>query len=145
MLKFTEIYYDDAERFALYLAAKNNEEIELVYEDSYGFPQPPKGVMLEDKVNCLKVGDVEIAYLQKRKSKFENWKRRNRSLYRYMFGQKFKDARERMGMTVEDLADKSGLKPANIRNIELGRYGADTEILGNLLESMGCHIEIVKD
>lgn len=142
MLKFTETYYDDAERFALYLSSTIGEEIELVYDDSEGFPMPPKGMYLEEKVSCFKVGAIEIAYLTKRKSPKDDLKHRNRSLYRYVMGQNLRDARERAGMTLDDIAAKSGLKASNIRNIESGRYNVDIDVLGNLVEAMDCHFEI---
>lgn len=142
MLKFTETYYDDAERFALYLSATTGDDVELVYDDSDGFPMPPKGMCFDPQVSCFKVGGIEIAYLKKRKSPLEDLKHRNRTLYRYVMGQSLREARERAGMSLDDIAEKTGLKASNIRNVELGRYNADMDVMGNLLEAMDCHFEI---
>lgn len=143
--KFTEIYYDDAERFAVYLASVKNEEIEIVYDDAEGFPMPAKNMQFGEKVNCFKVGNIEIAYLTKRKSPDEDKKHRNRSLYRYALGQMLKDARERMGITLEQLADTTGLKASNLRNIELGRYNVDIDVLGLIMDGIGCRLSVEFD
>ena len=55
MQRFTEIYYDDALRFAQYIQATEGGDIELVREDSVGFPMPAKNRVFGDMVDCLKI------------------------------------------------------------------------------------------
>ena len=143
--KFTETYYDDALRFAQYIQSVEGGEIEIVKEDSDGFPLPPKKHYFGDMVNCIRINNFEIAYFERRENADEDKKHRNRNLYRYIMGQKLKEVRELSGMTLNELAAKSGYKPNNIRNIEAGRFSADIDTLCNIVEAMDAHIEIMKD
>lgn len=143
--RFTETYYDDAVRFAQYIQATEGGEIELVKEDAEGFPLPPKHKVFDNMVNCLKVKNYEIAYFEQRKHKDDDKKHRNRNLYRFIMGQKIKEVRELSGITLEELAEKSGYRPNNIKNIEMGRFNADIDTLCNIVEAMGAHFEIMKD
>ena len=59
--RFTEMYYDDAVRFAQYIQATEGGEIELVKEDADGFPLPHKHKIFGNMVTCLKVRNFEIA------------------------------------------------------------------------------------
>lgn len=142
MPKFTEYYYDDALRFAMYIKATQGGEIEIVQQDPEGFPTPPKGCHFKERIDCVKCGQFEIAYFAKRQSPDEDKKHINRNLYRYIVGEKLKEAREAKGLTLEDVAERSGFKPNNIRNIEQGRYGADIELFCRLLEAMGVNFYI---
>ena len=139
------MYYDDAVRFAQYIQATEGGEIELVKEDADGFPLPPKNKIFGNMVNCLKVRNFEIAYLGQRRNPDDDKKHRNRNLYRYIMGQKIKEVRELSGMTLEELAEKSGYRPNNIRNIEMGRFNADIDTLCNIVEAMDAHFEVMKD
>lgn len=143
--KFTELYYDDALRFAQYIQATQGGEIEIIKEDADGFPLPPKMRVFDNMVNCFKVRNFEIAYLEHRKNSDDDKKHRNRNLYRYIMGQKIKEVRELSGITLEELSEKSGYKANNIRNIEMGRYNADIDTLCNIVDSMDAHFEIMKD
>lgn len=143
--KYTEIYYDDAVRFAQYIQANYGGEIELVKEDAEGFPLPPKHKMFGVMVDCLKVGNYEIAYFEQRKNPDDDKKHRNRNLYRFIMGQKIKEVRELSGMTLEELSERSGYKAGNLRNIELGKYNADIDTLCNIVEAMDAHFEVMKD
>lgn len=143
--KFTEMYYDDAVRFAQYIQATEGGEIELVKEDAEGFPLPPKKKVFDNMVNCLKVKNYEIAYFEQRKDKDDDKKHRNRNLYRFIMGQKIKEVRELSGISYQELAERSGYKPNNIKNIEMGRFNADIDTLCNIVEAMGAHFEIMKD
>ena len=143
--RFTEMYYDDAVRFAQYIQATEGGEIELVKEDAAGFPLPPKHKIFGNKVNCLKVRNFEIAYLEQGRNPDDGKKHRNRNLYCYIMGQKIKEVRELSGITLEELAEKSGYKPSNIRNIEMGRFNADIYTLCNIVEAMDAHFEVMKN
>lgn len=143
--KFTETYYDDALRFAQYIQSTEGGEIEIVKEDSDGFPMPPKKRFFGDMVDCVKVNNFEIAYLERRKDADDDKKHRNRNLYRYIMGQKIKEVRELSGMSLEELSEKSGYKASNIRNVEQGRFNADIDTLCNIVDAMGAHFEVLKD
>ena len=58
--RFTEMYYDDAVRFAQYIQATEGGEIELVKEEADGFPLPPKHKVFDNMVNCLKIRNIAI-------------------------------------------------------------------------------------
>ena len=60
-------------------------------------------------------------------------------------GQKIKEVRELSGITLEELAEKSGYKPNNIRNIEMGRFNAAIDTLCNIVEAMDAHFEVMKN
>lgn len=143
--RFTEMYYDDAVRFAQYIQATEGGEIELVKEDAEGFPLPPKHKVFDNMVNCLKIKNYEIAYFEQRKNKDDDKKHRNRNLYRFIMGQKIKEVRELSGISYDELAERSGYRPNNIKNIEMGRFNADIDTLCNILEAMDAHLEVIKD
>ena len=144
MVRFTEKYYDDAVRFAKYVQATEGGEIEVVREESDGFPMPPKGVTYGKYVDCLKVGKYEIAFFEHRETPDTDRKHRNKTLYRFMIGQQIKEVRELSGMSLIDLSARCGIKPGNLQSIESGRYGADVELLGVILEAMDAHLAVAK-
>lgn len=141
--RYTELYYDDALRFIQYLQTQYGGEIEIVNEDSDGFPLAPKVKELPPMIDCFKLKNIEVAYLRKRDG--EDLKHRNANLYRFIMGQKIREVRELSGMTLEDVSKKCGYKPNNLRSIELGRYNADIDTLCNIVEAMDAHFEIMKD
>lgn len=143
--RFTEMYYDDAVRFAQYIQATEGGEIELVKEDADGFPLPPKHKVFDNMVNCLKINNFEIAYFEQRGHTGDDKKHRNRNLYRYIMGQKIKEVRELSGITMEELAERSGFGTSTIRNIESGRFSANIDVLCNIVEAMDAHLEVMKD
>ena len=98
MIKYTEIYYDDALRLAKFLSERTGSDIEPVEMDSVGFPQPAKMEVFEERTPALMVGDYAIAFFKKRTSPDEDIKHRNRTLHRVMFGIKMREARERAGL-----------------------------------------------
>lgn len=144
-LKFTELYYDDAQRLAVYLSTRDGNEIEIVNGSSEMFPLPPKMKDLPEVVNFFKVGDYEIAYLEKRPFAEKDLKYRNRNLHRVMMGERIRLAREAKGMTLEALEIFTGIKAKNIQNIELGRYDASIDTLSNIGEALGCHLDFVSN
>lgn len=143
ILRFTELYFDDAERLALYLAARDGEQVEIIQGDSSFYPTPPKMQEMPDTVNAFRVGNYEIAYLEKRPYEEKDRKYRNRTLHRVMLGERLREAREAKGMTVDGLEKICGIKAKNIENIELGRFDASIDILGNIGDALGCHLDFV--
>ena len=143
--RFTEIYYDDAQRLAVYLANRDGCEIEIINGSSEYFPLPPKMKDLPEMVNAFRVGDYEIAYLDKRPYPEKDLKYRNRNLHRVMMGERIRFAREEKGMSLEQLEILTGIKAKNLENIELGRYDASIDVLSNIGEALGCHLDFVLD
>ena len=140
MLKFTEYYYDDALRMAMYIREREGGEIELVKVKPDGFPFPPKMQVYGETVDCIRIGGYEIAYFAKRLSPDEDKKHRNRCLYRFMIGRQIKEAREAKGLTLDDLSQRTGYKVGSLRNMELGRYGVDIQMLCCIAEALGVRV-----
>lgn len=138
-MKYTELYFGDAQRLAIYLAARNGCEIEMTRGSSSGFPQPPKKKELPPEVDALVVGDDEVAFLYK---EGENLKYKDRNLRRIIFGETMRNARERKGVSLLELEKRTGIKARNLANIEDGRYDASIDVVYNVCNALGCHIEI---
>ena len=145
IIRITELYFDDAERLALYIASRDNSEIYTEKCPSEFFPIPPKMKEMPDEVNVLMVSNYEIAYLEHRKYEGQDIKYRNRTLHRVMLGEKRREAREAKGMSLEGLEQLTGIRAKNIENIEAGRFDATIDILGNIGDAMGCHVDFVFD
>ncbi|MBR1526578.1 MAG: helix-turn-helix transcriptional regulator [Prevotella sp.] len=144
-MKFTETYYDDAERLAHYLSARDGKMVEIINTSSAGFPLPAKSKTLPFMVNAFKVGRYEIAYLETRSYGDKDLKYRNRNLHRIMMGERIREAREACGMSLDSLELLTGIKARNLENIENGRYDASIDILGNIGDAIGCHLDFIKD
>ncbi len=144
MVKFTEIYFDDALHAAQFLSKRTGKEIIPVEMDSEGFPIPPQKEEFGEKTQALIVGDYAIAFFRKRTSIDEDRKQRDRVLHRIKFGIKLKAARERANMTLEDLSDYTDYKPKTLENVENGRFDASLEMISNLADALGCEIDFVE-
>lgn len=145
IIRFTEIYFDDAERLALYLSSRDKKEIITEKSSSELFPVPPKMKCMPDEVNVFCVGNYEIAYLEHRDYPEQDVKYKNRTLHRVMLGERLKEAREVRGMSLEGLEQLTGIRAKNIENIEAGRFDATIDILGNIGDALGCHVDFVFD
>lgn len=51
--------------------------------------------------------------------------------------------RKALGMTQEDLADKSELHRSHITRIEQGKYNITIEVIGKIAHALGCHVALV--
>ena len=142
-IRFTEIYYDDAERLAMYLSERDHCEVVMETVSSEFFPLPPKMKDMPDSVNVLAVSNYEIAFLERRVTPEKDIKYRNRTLHRVMLGDRLRETRESMGLTYEDLERLTGIKARNIENIENGRFDATIDILGNLADAMDQEVGFV--
>ena len=143
ILRYTEVFYDDAERLAAYLATRDNCAVEIVNVSSEFFPIPPKQKDMPEKVNAFKVGNYEVAYLEKRRN--DDLRYKNRSLHRIMMGERVREVRESMNMTYSQLEELTGIKAKNLENIELGRHDASIDVLANIGEALGCHLDFILD
>lgn len=68
---------------------------------------------------------------------------KNRSRARYRFGRTIVEARKEAGITQRELAERSGIKVANLISIEMGRYAASFDNLNNIARAIGKEIKIV--
>ena len=144
MIKYTEIYYDDALRLAKFLSERTGCEIEPVEMDSVGFPQPAKMEVFEERTPALMVGDYAVAFFKKRTSPDEDIKHRNRALYRVMFGIKMREARERAGIDLDQLSAYTDIKVKNLENIEKGRFDASLDLIYNIADALGFDFDFVE-
>lgn len=145
IIRYTELYFEDAQRLALYLANREDEEVEMYNGLSEFFPLPPKGVKLPTRINAFSVGDYRVAYIYDGAPEGKDLKYRNRSLHRVMLGERITEAREAKGMSLESLELLTGLKASNIANIELGRLDAGIDVISNIGEALGCHLDFIFD
>ena len=145
ILRFTELYFDDAQRLAQYISARDGEDIEVINGSSEFFPIPPKMKEKPEMVNAFKVGNYEIAYLDKRVHTDKDIKYRNRNLHRVMIGEVISEKRNQRNLTLDDMEQLTGIKARNLESIEQGRYDVSIDILGNIGEALGCHLEYIED
>ena len=143
MIKYTEIYFDDALRLAQFLSDRTGKEIVPVEMDTEGFPIPPKSEEFGERTPALIVGDYAIAYFKKRKSPDEDLKYRDRTLHRVQLGIKMQEARKRADIDLDQLSAYTGIKAKNLENIEKGRFDVTIDILGNIAAALGCSIDFV--
>lgn len=145
IIRYTELYYADAQRLAMYLSTRDNTEIEMYHGSSEYFPQPPKGLDMPRTINAFAVGIYQIAYLYDGEPQGKELKYHNRNLHRVMLGERIRDARENKGLSLEDMEERTGLKARNIENIELGRLDAGIDVISNIGEALGCHLDFILD
>ena len=143
MLRFTELYYDDAERLALYISSRDNVPVEVMTCDPDLFPLPPKMMVMPPKVDAFKVGNYEIAYLDRRSDSGDDKKYKNRTLHRVMLGDELRKVMRKKGVDADYLEEKTGIRSRNIENIILGRHDASIDILGNIADALGCKVSFV--
>lgn len=139
-MKFTELYYGDAQRLAVYLAARNCEQITLANGSSEGFPMPPKTKKLPHSIDYFEIGRDMVAYLSK---DGEDVKYKDRNLRRIVFGERLRGVRKKKGMTLEELEYKTGIKARNLESIENGRYDASIDVVSNICEALDVTIAFI--
>ena len=59
-------------------------------------------------------------------------------------GKKIKELREEQGLTIRELADKTGVIYVNISKLENGKYNAGIPILNKLLDALDAELKIEK-
>ncbi len=64
--------------------------------------------------------------------------------HREKIGSRLRELREDAGLTVRDLALKAGVTPANVTNIEYGRYSVGLDVLVRIASVLGASVEIEK-
>lgn len=140
---FTEYYLVDALRLASHFAERYNGTITEGIGDAALFPQQGKGFPSEDtrfiRVEC-KDRIYAVAFTSEEEP--TELKHRNKSLYRVLVGEEVRQAREKRGMSIEEVAEKSGFRPHSIGRIEEGRWDFDIPQLGLILDAMGATLKI---
>ena len=144
MMKYTEIYFDDALRLAQFLAERTGNEIKAVEMDSFGFPQPAKNEEFGERTQALVVGEYAIAFFKKRTSPDEDRKHRNRALHRVMFGFKMREAREQADIDLDQLSAYTGVKAKTLENLEKGRFDASVDLIYNIAEALEMDFDFVE-
>lgn len=61
---------------------------------------------------------------------------------RKRIGERIRELRVGLNMSQEELAERCGMKRVNIRSIEQGRYGAQIDVIENIVSVFGMHLEI---
>lgn len=64
---------------------------------------------------------------------------------REYIGKRIAEIRQTKGLSIRQLADASGVNFANIYKIENGKYNVSIDILGKICESLGYHVDIMKN
>ena len=64
--------------------------------------------------------------------------------YRERIGQRIVQVRKSRGLTQRALAELSGVTYQNINKIELGRYSVGIDVLGKIVDALGCKMDIVE-
>lgn len=62
--------------------------------------------------------------------------------HRLRIGQQIADLRDKAGLTLRQLAEKSGVSYQNICKIENGKYNVSIDLLSKLCDAMGAEINI---
>lgn len=145
--RFTEHFLCDALRLAQHLAQKHNGSITEGMGVSDLFPFAPKEKdKVGDEVRFLRVegADIlaEIAFATSMEPREGDIKHRNKHIHRLAIGEEIQRVRKERGMTLEDLADRTGLRPYSIARIEDGRWDLDITQLGAIAEALGAKIHL---
>lgn len=145
MIKFTEIFFDDALRLTQFLSERTGKEIVPVEMESAFFPKPPNNQEFRERTQALMVDDYAIAFFRKRTSPDEDIKYRDRNLHRVQFGIRLQEARKRANMDLDQLSAYTGIKAKNIESIEKGKFDATIDIIGNIAAALGCTFDFVEN
>lgn len=66
----------------------------------------------------------------------------DRYINRKRIGQLIADARRKQGLTLRELAERSGVSYQNITKIENGKYNVSIDILGKLCRALDLKIDL---
>ena len=146
--RFIEYYFCDALRLAQHLAEVHEGTISEGIGDSSLFPVPPKFGFSSPDVRFLRVEgnqDFEIGFVSQDNPPADAIKHRNKSLYRVLVGEELRKARKEKGLSLKEVADKSGFRSHSLEMVEDGRYDFDIAQLGTILDAIGAKVKIVLD
>ena len=147
--RFAECYMCDALRLAQYLAKRDGAQISEGIGPADDFPFTPKDrSCLDSDARFFRVESetsyCEIGFVTMEEPESDQTKHRNKSIFRVIIGDQIKSFREGMGMSLEELADKSCFRPHSLARIEEGRWDIDLAQLGRILDALGATLTIVK-
>ena len=141
MKRYYEPFFCDALRLAAHLAEKYNSTITEGIGNSSDFNARAK--IDSDEVRFLRVeGVCEIGFSTTDEPTSEDTKYRNKSFWRVVFGERLKEAREKKGISIEELSEMTGFRDRSLERIEEGRWDADIAQIGNILDALGCTFNI---
>jgi ribosome-binding protein aMBF1 (putative translation factor) len=63
---------------------------------------------------------------------------------RLRIGRMIAEQRKQLGLSQRQLAERAYITPANLANIELGRYAMGLDIFRRIVEAMGVQLDLVK-
>ena len=66
-------------------------------------------------------------------------------LERMRLGHMIAEERRRLGFSQRQLAERALITPANLANIELGRYAMGLDIFRRIVEALGAQLDLVKN
>ena len=144
--RFIEYYFCDALRLAQHLAERYGGTISEGIGDASNFPMPPKFGFKSDDVRFLRVEgkiSAEVGFISQDVPPAEAVKHRNKSLYRVLVGEELQRMRLEKGLTLDEVAEKSGFRSHSLGRVEEGRYDFDIAQLGTILDAMGAGIKII--
>ena len=146
-IRFTEYYLCDAIRLASHFAEKYGGSISEGIGDSSLFPNPPKtGAFSSQDVRFARVDggsqSFGVAFVSEDEPPIGERKYRNKSLYRVLVGEEIRRFRTERGMSLKEVADKSGFREHSLERLEEGRFDFDIAQLGVVLDALGGKVRI---
>ena len=149
--RFAEQYMSDALRLADYFAKRYDAKISEGIGNAEDFPFVPKQRdMIDDDVRFIRVegecfyGEIAFISTDTPLSSIE-LKHRNKTIYRVIVGEQLAAIREEKGISLEELAEKTGYRAHSLARIEEGRWDLDIHCLGQILDALGATIKIVRN
>ncbi len=144
--RFIEYYFCDALRLAEHFANVYDGTISEGIGDASGFPVPPKFGFKSNDVRFLRVEgkkDFEIGFISQETPPAEAIKHRNKSIHRVLVGEELHRVRIDLGLSLKEVADRSGFRPHSLEMVEQGRYDFDIAQLGTILDAIGARVKIL--
>lgn len=65
--------------------------------------------------------------------------------HRKEIGSRLREIRESQGLSLVEIAERSGIRPASVSKIEQGKFRVDLDVLHRIASAMGCRVDIVPD
>lgn len=146
--RFVEYFLCDALRLAEHFAKVHGGKISEGIGDTSLFPCPPKYDVKSNDIRFLRVeGEkcFEIGFISQDDPPAEASKHRNKYIHRVLVGEELRRARLKSGMSINEVADRSGYRPHTLEMVEQGRYDFDIAQLGTVLDAIGARVSITLD
>lgn len=145
---YTEYYLVDALRLARHFAEKNDGVLSEGIGVAKPFPAPPKtGEFPSGDVRFVRVECQDamycVAFVSEDDPPAGERKFRNKSLYRVLVGEEIRRCRQLKGMSLREVADKSGFRVHSLERIEEGRWDFDIAQLGVIVDALGAEVKIL--